>query len=62
MITHNTLINACAKGDDAEKALQLLVNMQLKGGPNVITYSALISACAKGDNAEKASQLLADLQ
>ena len=62
MITFITLINTCAKGNDAENALQLLVNLLLKGGPNVITHSALISACAKGDNAENALQLLADLQ
>ena len=50
VITYSALINACAKGDYAEKTLQLLVEMQRKGlEPNMITYNALISACAKGD-------------
>ena len=68
VITCSALINACAKGDYAEKTLQLWVEMQPKGmEPNVITYvityNAPINAGAKGDsNAGKTSQLLAGMQ
>jgi pentatricopeptide repeat protein len=75
MTTYNALISACSKGDNAEKALQLWVEMQRKGlEPDVITYSVsstpaqghrhgnLISACAKGDNAEKALQPWIEMQ
>ena len=49
--------------DNAEKSLQLLVEMLRKDlVQDVFTYGALISACAKGDNAVKALQLLVDMQ
>jgi pentatricopeptide repeat protein len=58
VITYNAFISACAKGDNAVKALQPWVEMLRKGlEPDVITYIAPICACAKGDYAEKTWQL-----
>ena len=60
--TYNALISACAKGDNAEKALKPWVEMQRKGlEPDVISYSALINACAKGDYVEMGLQFLAEM-
>ena len=54
----------CSQGNDAVKALQLLVELQRRGlEQDVITYSALISARAEGENnAARALQLLVEMQ
>ena len=48
MITYRSFISACARGLQANRALQLHLAMQPEElMPNVISYMALISACAK---------------
>ena len=48
VITYSTLISACEKGNELERALEIFATMRQEGVvPNVVTYSALISACAK---------------
>ena len=48
--------------DNAEKSLQLLVEMQRKGlVRDVFTHGSLINARAKGYNAEKSLQLLVEM-
>ena len=49
VITYSTLISACEKGKQPERALEVFQAMQEQGVmPDVITYNALISACEKG--------------
>ena len=49
-ITYNSVINACAKGGESQRALNLLDEMRSRGlVPDEITYSSVINACAKGD-------------
>ncbi|KAK3249083.1 hypothetical protein CYMTET_41480 [Cymbomonas tetramitiformis] len=54
VITYSSLISACEKGGQWEKALEVFAGMKKAGvEPNVITYSSLISACEKGEQWEK---------
>ena len=66
MLSHTALswISARAVSEDnAEKSLQLLVEMQWKGLVlDVIIYGSLTNARAKGYIAEKALQLLVEMQ
>ena len=49
VITCNALISACEKGEELERALEVLEAMQQQDvAPSLITYSALISACKRG--------------
>ena len=57
VITYSALIRACAKGEQPQKAQELLQEMRQRGlEPDMITYSALTSACAKSNACEKASR------
>ena len=58
VITYSVIISACDKGQQPERALDLLAESGIH--PNVITYSATISACAKGQQPEHALELLAE--
>ena len=59
IVTYNSLISACEKGQSLPKALQLSVDSQRQGiKPNIVTYNSLISACEKGQTLQKALQLL----
>ena len=41
-------VNACARGSQWSKALELLGSMERSGvGANILTYNAAISACTK---------------
>ena len=44
VITYSTLISACEKGKQPQRAQEVFEAMQAQGEvPNIITYSALIS-------------------
>ena len=63
VITHNSLISACEKGKQPERAMRILEAMQQQGVvPNVVTYSALISACEKGKQPERAVRIFEAMQ
>ena len=63
MITYNAAISACEKGQKPQQALQLLLELPLRGLlPDVITYSAAISACEKGQKPQQALHLLQEVQ
>ncbi|KAK3262832.1 hypothetical protein CYMTET_28338, partial [Cymbomonas tetramitiformis] len=63
VITYNSLISACEKGGQWEKALEVFAGMKKAGvEPNVITYSSLISACEKGGQWEKALEVFAGMK
>ena len=58
---YTSLISACGKGNDVEKAMDLFTEMQQKDiGPDANTYIALISACEKGHKEEKALELYSE--
>ena len=49
VITYSSLISACEKAGQWERALSLFEGMHQDGcRPNVITYNSLITACAQG--------------
>ncbi len=57
-ITYSALINACQKGKQPERALELFEAMKQQGiVPDEITYSALLSACEKGKQTVRALEL-----
>ena len=57
-ITYSSVINACAKGDQWQRALDLLEEMRSRGlVPDEITYNSVINACAKGDQWQRALNL-----
>ena len=59
LVTSLSVISACQKGAQPEKALKLFEAMQQQGVvPDVITYSALINAWEKGKKPEQALELL----
>ena len=56
MISYNSAISACEKGQQWGQALSLLPKMRRSRlEPNVISYSSAISACEKGQQWEQAS-------
>lgn len=47
-VSYNAALDACGKGGRADKAIELLEQMELDGvPPGLITYNAAIYACAK---------------
>ena len=53
LITYNSLISACEKGKNPERALEFFASMEhQRVQPDVITYNSLICACEKGKNPE----------
>ena len=53
VIAYSTLISACEKGKQPERALKVFKRMMQQGAvPDAITYNAVISACAKGKQPE----------
>jgi pentatricopeptide repeat protein len=63
VITYSSIISACEKSSQWERALELLSEMRERGiEPNVITYSAAISACEKGSKWERALELLSEMR
>ena len=63
MITYSSVINACAKGGEWQRALGLLDEMRSRGlVPDEITYNSVINACAKGDESQRALNLLDEMR
>ena len=63
VISYNSAISACAKGQQWEQASRLLVEMRSSLlEPSVISYNSAISACAKGQQWEHASRLLLEMK
>lgn len=47
-VSYNAALDACGKGGRADKAIELIEEMELAGvPPGLITYNAAIYACAK---------------
>jgi len=62
-LTHNSLINAFAKAQDLEKALEVAASMRRKGlTPTIVTYNTLLDGCARARNTTLASATLAELR
>ncbi|CAK0868927.1 unnamed protein product [Prorocentrum cordatum] len=63
VITYNSLISACEKGNNLAKATELFDMLQRDNcEPTVITYNAMMSACARGRDLEKAQELFDAMQ
>eukprot|EP00747_Dinoflagellata_sp_TGD_P122231 gnl/TRDRNA2_/TRDRNA2_173576_c1_seq18.p2 gnl/TRDRNA2_/TRDRNA2_173576_c1~~gnl/TRDRNA2_/TRDRNA2_173576_c1_seq18.p2 ORF type:complete len:121 (-),score=35.12 gnl/TRDRNA2_/TRDRNA2_173576_c1_seq18:568-930(-) len=63
VVTYSAAISACEKGQQPEKALELLHQMQeRKLVPDVVAYSAAISSCERGTKPEKALELVREMQ
>ena len=59
MNSYNAAISAREKGQQWQRALELLEAMRAAGvAPDVISYSAAISACEKGQQWQRALELL----
>ena len=59
VISYNSAISACEKGQQWEQALRLLLEMRSSRlEPNVMSYNSAISACSKGQQWEQALNLL----
>ncbi len=55
VISYNSAISACEKGQQWEQALRLLLEMRSSRlEPNVMSYNSAISACEKGQQWEQA--------
>jgi len=61
-VSFSAAISACGKGEQRERALELLDEMGTRGlRPDVISYSAAISACEKGGQWERALALMDEM-
>ena len=55
---YSAAISVCARARQWEKALELLVAMELEGvSPNAYSYAGVISACARGDQWTKVPRI-----
>ena len=62
-ISFSAAISACEKGQQWQRALQLMEGMQARSvQPNVISYNAAISACGKGQQWQWVLQLMEGMQ
>jgi len=58
VVTYSAVVNACEKGHQPGRALEVFQAMQRQSVVmDVITYTVLISACQKGRHLEKALEL-----
>ena len=58
VVTYNSLMSACEKGKDPDRALKVIASMGYQCvQPDVITFSSLISTCEKGKNPERALEV-----
>eukprot|EP00166_Cyanidium_caldarium_P000136 ctg_1037.g336 len=54
-VAYNSLIDACARAGDADRALQVLADMRTAGhSPNTISYTTAMQACANAGQYERA--------
>ncbi len=62
-ITYSSGINACAKGGESRRALEVVEEMRSRGVvPNEITYNSVIDACAKGGESQRALELFDEMR
>jgi len=58
IVTCNSAVSACEKGEQPERALEVFHGLRRQGvTPNAITYNALISAWVKGKQPEPALEV-----
>ena len=61
-VTFGAVISACGRGEQWEKALQLLNEMALFfAAPNAVIFNAAISSCEKAGQWQLAVQLLSTM-
>ena len=54
-VAYNSLIDACARAGDADRALQVLADMRAAGhSPNTISYTTAMQACGNAGQYERA--------
>ena len=62
VISYNSAISACEKGQQWKQALSQLLEMWTpQRTPDVINYNSAISACEKGQQSEQALSLLLEM-
>lgn len=68
-VSYNSLLSACERCGQAERALEIFGMMEREAGPtfgytasSLVTYNTLISACGKAGMYNKASQLYAEME
>lgn len=68
-VSYNSLLSACERCGQAERALEIFGMMEREAGPtfgytasSLVTYNTLISACGKAGMYDKASQLYAEME
>merc|ERR1740123_2117917 len=62
VISFNTLLNACARGQQPDKAQHWLLNPPLGVEPNARSFNIVINACSRAGNTATAHQLLEDMR
>jgi len=63
LITHNTLLDACARACIMKRASQFLEDMEVSGiEPDIITYSTLVKGYCMEGNVDRAFRIVADMK
>lgn len=63
IVTYNTVISACGKSGDWQKAVELFESMESEGGiaPSTISFNAALGACSTGEQWERVMALHEDM-